>query len=182
MQKPIKEKILQALRVDRAVRLVWQATPGWTLANLVLQIIQGILPLAALYLMKLIVDAVTFSINAPDKPQAFKQILLLIAIAGTIALLNALCRLLANIISEAMALTVTDHVFDILHAKSVEVDLEYYENPQYFDTLHRAQQEGPYRPTSIVNDLVLLMQNSVTLLAMTGLLLSLHWGLPVSFF
>jgi ATP-binding cassette subfamily B protein len=176
MPKPIKEKILQALRVDRAVRLVWQATPGWALANFVLQIIQGILPLAALYLMKLIVDAVTFSINAPDKTQAFKQIALLIIIAGGVALLNALCQLLANIASKAMSLTVTDHVFDILHAKSVEVDLEYYENPQYFDTLHRAQQEGPYRPTSIVNDLVRLAQNSVTLLAMTGLLLSLHWG------
>ncbi len=176
MQKPLKDKIVQALRVDRAVRLVWQATPGWTLANLVLQIIQGILPLAALYLMKLIVDAVTFSINAPDKTEAFKQIALLIIIAGGVALLNAFCQLLANIASEAMSLTVTDHVFDILHAKSVEVDLEYYENPQYFDTLHRAQQEGPYRPTSIVNNLVRLAQNSVTLIAMTGLLISLHWG------
>jgi ATP-binding cassette subfamily B protein len=182
MQKPIKEKIQQALRVDRAVRLVWQASPGWTLANFVLQVAQGILPLAALYLMKLIVDAVTFSINAPDKAQAFKQIVLLIVIAGGVALLNALSQLLSNLINEAMSLTVTDHVFDILHAKSVEVDLEYYENPQYFDTLHRAQQEGPYRPTSIVNDLVRLVRNSVTLLAMTGLLVSLHWGIALILF
>jgi ATP-binding cassette subfamily B protein len=132
--------------------------------------------------MKLIVDAVTFSINAPDKAQAFKQIMLLIVIAGGVALLNALSQLLSNLINEAMSLTVTDHVFDILHAKSVEVDLEYYENPQYFDTLHRAQQEGPYRPTSIVNDLVRLVRNSVTLLAMTGLLVSLHWGIALILF
>ena len=182
MQKPIKEKIVQALRIDRAVRLVWQAAPGWTLANFALQIIQGILPLAALYLMKLIVDAVTLAINAPDKTQAFKQIVLLIIIAGGVALLNALCQLLAGVINEAMTLTVTDHVHDILHAKSVEVDLEYYENPQYFDTLHRAQQEGPYRPTSIVNDLVRLLQNSVTLLAMTGLLFALHWAVACVLF
>ena len=44
MQKPIKEKIQQAVRVDRAIQLVWQAAPGWTMINLVLQIIQGILP------------------------------------------------------------------------------------------------------------------------------------------
>jgi ATP-binding cassette subfamily B protein len=106
MQKPIREKILQALRIDRAVHLVWQASPGWTLASLILQVIQGILPLAALYLMKLIVDAVTYSINAPDKAQAFKQIILLIIIAGGVALLTALCQLLANIINEAMSLTV----------------------------------------------------------------------------
>ena len=182
MQKPIKEKIVQALRVDRALRLVWQATPGWTMANLLLQIIQGILPLAALYLMKLIVDAVTYSITAPDKTQIFRQIVLLIIIAGGVALLNALCQFLANIVGESMSLTVTDHVFDILHAKSVEVDLEYYENPRYFDTLHRAQKEGPYRPTSIVNDLVRLVQNFVTLLAMTGLLLALHWAVACVLF
>ena len=182
MRRSIKDKILLALRVDRAVRLVWQASPGWYLANFTLQIIQGILPLAALYLMKLIVDAVIFSINAPDKSQAFKHIVLLLFIAGSVALLNALCQHLATIASETMSLTVTDHVFDILHAKSVEVDLEYYENPQYFDTLHRAQQEGPYRPTNIVNDLIRLAQNSVTLLAMTGLLLTLHWAVSCVLF
>ncbi len=182
MQKPIKEKIQQAVRIDRAIQLVWQAAPGWTLANLFLQIIQGILPLATLYLMKLIVDGVAFSITAADKTEAFNQIILFIAIAAGIALLNALCQLLANMANQAMSLAVTDHVFDLMHAKSVEVDLEYYENPQYFDTLHRAQQEGPYRPTAIVNDLVRLVHNSVMLLAMAGLLITLHWIVAVILF
>ena len=182
MQKPIKEKILQALRVNRAVRLVWQATPGWTLANLLMQIIQGILPLAALYLMKLIVDGVMLSMTAADKTESFRQVMFFIGIAAGIALLYALCQLLANMANQAMSLAVTDHVFDLMHAKSVEVDLEYYENPQYFDTLHRAQQEGPYRPTAIVNDLVRLVQNSVTLIAMAGLLITLHWIIAVILF
>jgi ATP-binding cassette subfamily B protein len=182
MQKPIKEKILQALRVNRAVRLVWQATPGWTLANLLMQIMQGILPLAALYLMKLIVDGVMLSMTAADKTESFSQVMFFIGIAAGIALLYALCQLLANMANQAMSLAVTDHVFDLMHAKSVEVDLEYYENPQYFDTLHRAQQEGPYRPTAIVNDLVRLVQNSVTLIAMAGLLITLHWIIAVILF
>lgn len=53
MRRSIKDKILLALRIDRAVRLVWQAGPGWCLANFSLQIIQGILPLAALYPIRL---------------------------------------------------------------------------------------------------------------------------------
>jgi ATP-binding cassette subfamily B protein len=175
MQKPIKEKIKQALRVDRAIQLVWQAAPGWAMINLALQIIQGILPLAALYLMKLIVDGVMLSVNAIDKAESFNQVMLFIIIAAGVALLIALCQLLSNMGNQAMSQAVTDHVFDIMHAKSVEVDLEYYENPQYFDTLHRAQQEGPYRPTAIVNDLVKIVHNSVTMLAMAGLLITLHW-------
>ena len=73
-------------------------------------------------------------------------------------------------------------MYDVLHAKSVEVDLEYYENPQYFDTLHRAQQEGPFRPTHIVNGLAQLGQNGISLIAMAGLLLSFHWGVAVVLF
>jgi ATP-binding cassette subfamily B protein len=182
MQKPIKEKIQQALRVDRAIQLVWHAAPGWTMINLVLQIIQGILPLAALYLMKLIVDGVMLSVNAIDKAESFNQVMFFIIIAAGVALLIALCQLLSNMANQAMSLAVTDHVFDIMHAKSVEVDLEYYENPQYFDTLHRAQQEGPYRPTAIVSDLVRLAQNSITLLAMASLLITLHWIIAVILF
>jgi ATP-binding cassette subfamily B protein len=62
------------------------------------------------------------------------------------------------------------------------VDLEYYENPQYLDTLHRAQQEGPYRPTHILDDLMQVGQSGVSLLAMGGLLLSFHWVVAVVLF
>jgi ATP-binding cassette subfamily B protein len=182
MHKPIKEKIQQAIRIDRAIRLAWQAAPGSTAAGIALQIVQGVLPLAALFLVKLIVDAVTYSLAAPDKSQAFTQVVLLILLAGFIALLIALCQLLANMVNESLSLTVTDHVYDVLHAKSVEVDLEYYENPRYFDTLHRAQQEGPYRPSSVVNNLVQFIQNSVSLVAMAVLLYTLHWSIAFILF
>jgi ATP-binding cassette subfamily B protein len=89
---------------------------------------------------------------------------------------------MAGLVKEAQTLTVTDHMYDILHAKSIEADLEYYENPQYFDTLHRAQQEGPFRPTQIINGLVRLGQSSISLVAMAGLLFSFHWGVAVILF
>ena len=64
---------------------------------------------------------------------------------------------------------------DVLLAKSVEVDLEYYESARYYDTLHRAQREAPSRPISIVNGLAQIGQNGISLLAIAGLLLSFHW-------
>ena len=64
---------------------------------------------------------------------------------------------------------------NVLHAKSIEVDLEYYESARYYDTLHRAQREAPFRPTHIVNGLAQIGQNGISLLAMVGLLFSFHW-------
>ena len=178
----IGQKVRGALRFDRAVRFVMQAGRGWTIASVALVFVQGAIPLLALYLMKLIVDAVTFSLTAPDKVAAFRHVALLIGIAAAVALFNVLCQLIASYVQEAQALAVTDHMYDILHAKSIAVDLEYYENPQYFDTLHRAQREGPYRPTQIINGLVRLGQSSISLVAMAGLLFSFHWGIAMVLF
>jgi ATP-binding cassette subfamily B protein len=183
MQKLLlSQKVSQVLRLDRAFRFVWHAAPGWTLAGMALVTIQGVLPLLTLYLIKLIVDAVTVSLGAPDKMAAFPNILLLISFAAGAALLNAALQQIAGFVKEAQTLKVTDHMYDILHTKSTEVDLEYYEDPRYFDTLHRAQQEGPYRPTHIVDGLVNLGRNGISLLAMVGLLFSFHWSVAVVLF
>jgi len=170
------------LLLRRAIAIVWQSAPGWTLASFVLLIVQGVLPLLLLYLMKLVVDAVTTGLAAPDKGVAFRQVALLIGLMGAVTLVGALCRSLAGLVSEAQSQVVTDHMSDILHAKSIEVDLEYYESAQYYDTLQRAQQEAPYRPTRIVNGLVQVGQNGISLLAMAGLLFSFHWGVAAVLF
>jgi ATP-binding cassette subfamily B protein len=39
--------------------------------------------------------------------------------------------------------------------------------------------EGPFRPTSVVNGLIGLIQNSVSLIAITALLISFHWSVPI---
>ncbi|MFH2219775.1 MAG: hypothetical protein ABII68_08950 [Pseudomonadota bacterium] len=43
MQKndPLKKKVRHALRLDRAVRFVWEAGPGWTIASLALVFFTG---------------------------------------------------------------------------------------------------------------------------------------------
>ncbi len=95
-KKSIKYKIKQALRIDRALRIVWQSTPGWTIISLTLMIVQGLLPLLSLYLMKLIIDSVTQGLTAVDKTGAFGQVLLLIGCAGAVSLINSLCNSLAE--------------------------------------------------------------------------------------
>jgi ATP-binding cassette subfamily B protein len=177
-----RSKIQHALQLDFALRLVWQSAPGWTMVSLALLVVQGALPLVSLYLMKLVVDAVTAALNAPDKGVAFGQAALLIGLTGGVALLSALFRSIKGLVSEAQGQVVTDHLSDLLHAKSIEVDLEYYESAQYYDKLHRAQREAPFRPVRIVNGLVQVAQSGISLLAMAGLLFSLHWGIAAILF
>ncbi len=178
----IHHKLKHALKLDHAVKLVWKAGPERAVLSITLIIFQGLLPIASLYLIKLIVDTVTFSISTQDKTAALKPLIILISLSAGVALAQALCQLLINIVQEAQAFFVTDHVSHVLHEKSIQVDLAYYENPDYYNTLHRAQEEGPYRPTHIVIGLMQIGQSGVSLLAMTGIVFSFHWGAAVILF
>src|SRR5450759_998415 len=142
---PLKEAVRQALHVvDRAVRLVWRSAPGWTLVNMGLVVVQGLVPLAALYVMKRLIDAVTAGVGAASPFAAFQPALAWLGVAAGVAVVTALAHSLGELASQAQGLLVTDAVSDQIHAQSIAMDLGYYENSAYFDTLHRAQQEGPY--------------------------------------
>lgn len=178
----VQLKVRQALSLKRALLLVWQCSPGWTSLNVGILSVQAVLPLASLYLMKLVIDDVAAAASGADKAAVFGRAAVLIALAGGVATLAGLCRTIGALIGDAQAQVVTDHMHDILHAKSVEVDLEYYENAQFYDALHRAQQEAPLRPTRIVNGLAQLGLGAFSLLAIAGLLISFHWGFAVVLF
>jgi ATP-binding cassette, subfamily B, bacterial len=158
--------------IVRAVRLVFTHAPGVTSLTIVLVVIQGLLPLAALYVMKLIVDSVTAGIAAADKAPVISHLLLLLAAAAAVALLLAICRAAAGYATEVQSLVLTDIITDQIQAHSIRLDLAYYENPAYHDSLHRAQMEGPSRPAKIVSDLVQIGQNCISIMAIGGFILA----------
>ena len=168
------------LTLRHSISFVWQSSPSLAVGSIVVRVIQGLLPLVALYLTKLLIDAVTEGLKAPSAEASMTRITTILAGLAGVAVASAMLTVVASLISRIHAQVVTDHMHALLQAKSVEVDLEYYENAQYQDTLHRAQQEAPYRPTSILNDLLQSGQNAISLLAMGGILWWLHWGvIPV---
>ncbi|NET61102.1 MAG: ABC transporter ATP-binding protein [Symploca sp. SIO2E6] len=175
--KILNIQLQETLHFLPALRLVWQSTPVWTMARVVLLIIQGVLPLGSLYLTKLLVDTITDSFTIADKTIVIREVTLLVVLAGGVVLLTTLSTSLADLVSTAQSQRVTDYMQGIVQAKSIEVDLEYYEDSQYHDTLQRAQEEAPFRPTQILEGLAQLAQNSISLVVMVGLLLSLHWGI-----
>ena len=169
------------LSITRAARFVWRAARPYTAASAALLVVQSVLPLAALYLVKLIVDAIAAAAGGTN-PAALDSVFVLIAIAAGVAIVGVAVNSLASVVNEKHAELVADHMHDVLHAKSIEVDLEYYENPHYYDTLHRAQQEAPYRPARMVKGLISACQSALSLVAMAVLLLSFHWGIALVLF
>ena len=178
---PLTTRLTTALRLRRAWQLVFAAAPGWTSISLSLVVIQGLLPLAGLLLLKQVVDALAVAVASPGG-SGFGPVAVWIALAGGVALLTALFSILDSYASEAQALAVADHVTDILHQRSVAVDLSYYESPAFHDTLQQAQQQAPHRPASIVNALKQTGQSFLLLIGIISLLFAFHWGVGLALF
>ncbi|MBW4612035.1 MAG: ABC transporter ATP-binding protein/permease [Desmonostoc vinosum HA7617-LM4] len=175
--KTIKQTIQQTLHLVPALRLVWQSSPGWTIARIILLVIQGILPVVSIYLTKLVIDTVVANLSVADKTVGFGNVILWVVLAGAVTLVSSICNSLSELVVTAHSQQVTDYMQGIINTKSIAADLEYYENSKYYDALQRAQHEAPYRPPEILNRLAQVGQNSISLVAMVGLLLSLHWGI-----
>ncbi len=161
----------------RALRFVWDSGPEWAWASVALLFMQAALPLLGLYLIKLVVDAVVVGLKTADLSASFESVVWLLVLSGAVALLVTLFGLLSELVKRTQSRLVGDHMSAILHDKSVEVDLEYYENPLYHDTLYRAQRAARSRPKEILNALLGLGQNGVSLIAIVGLLFWIHWAI-----
>jgi ATP-binding cassette subfamily B protein len=159
----------------RALRLVWDSGPGWTVAGVGLLVGQAALSLASLALVKLVVDAVTAGLASSNPAGAFEHVALLIGLSAGVALLTALFKSIESAIGEIQRDLVSDHMQGLVHTKAVEVDVEYYENAEYYNALHRAQAEAPPRAATILANLLQVGRSGVSLVAIAGLLVAFNW-------
>lgn len=168
-------KLKNAIRIDRAIRFVWQASPLYAILSAATAAVLGVLPLISLYLIKRIIDETTGLVFKKDGVTGDLNIVwLLIGITCFIGILTAFFNFLADYIRRAQTLVVADHVFATIHAKSVESDLELYESPENRDILYRAQVEGPYRPVSIVRGLFSAGHSFMAFTGVAGLMIMLN--------
>lgn len=161
--------------LPRAIRLVWNLGPRWNAAALGMALVQSILPLASLYALKLLVDAIAEALRTGTPALFWISVLPLAILAGVSALLEAAGRSLAGYIGQAQAQAVSDGIADRIHRTTGRLDLSFYERPASHDALYRAQQESPQRSAALVDDLIRTVRGSLSLAAMVGLLLGLGW-------
>ena len=169
-------KTIRQIRL--ALSFVWKSSKSWTITRLFLMVLQAALPLATLYLWKLIIDFVSSGINNSEDI-AFDNILWLIVLIGIVSLATSIVRILSQLANETQQQLVSDYMYGIIQSQAIKVDLAYFENPAYLDTFHKAQQEANYRPVKIYNSLTEIAQSTLSLLALGGLLISLHWAVAL---
>src|SRR6476619_6687844 len=174
-----RKALAQLPNLPRALKLVWAVARPWTIAWIVLLIVQGLLPAGIVYLTKLVVDGVVIALRNGSQWPDVRLVLLPLLLLGGVLLLMEVARNAINWVRTVQAELLQDHITSLIHEKSVAVDLAFYELSDYYDHLHRARTEARYRPVALLGNLGALLQNSITLLAMGAILIPLGPGLAL---
>ncbi|MDQ6976470.1 MAG: hypothetical protein Q9M22_07915, partial [Mariprofundaceae bacterium] len=174
----IKKELYTTVHILDALKLVWSSGPKLVIANYTLILLLATLPLLTLYLMKLIIDALTDGLALGVLAEAlFSQVLILIAGVLSIALVLLVARLISGLIQEYQSQLIVDKVYALLHQKSMRVELDFYESPQTHDTMHRALNEALNKPSTVASSLSQVMHSALSLGAVAILLFTFHWVL-----
>ncbi|MDP4224640.1 MAG: ABC transporter ATP-binding protein, partial [Bacteroidota bacterium] len=107
------------------------------------------------------------------------EILWLIIAVVSVYLLDEISSDAGSYIRKKQSVKLEAYMYKLLHEKAVRLDLINFEHPEYFDCLSRAAAEAPWRPNSILNNIVSILRASLSLLLMAGLLVTLHWSLAI---
>lgn len=169
----LRKALAQLPYLPRALGLVWLVARPWTVAWIVLLIVQGLLPAATVYLTKLVVDGIVAAVKNGSSWPGVRSVLLVLLLLGGILLLMEAVRSGINWVRTVQAELLRDYLTSLIHEKSVAVDLAFYDLSDYYDHLHRARMEAGYRPVALLGNLGALLQNSITLLAMGAILIPL---------
>jgi len=171
LKKAARRMAGQLPHLPRALALVWDAAPRWTLLWGVLLAAQGLLPVATVYLTRSVVDGLVAAMRAGGAWAAFRPALVVAGVLAGVLLLDELLRAAAAFARRAQSELVRDRIADLLLLQSTRVDLAFYDSPEYFDRLHRARDEAGYRPLVLIESFGILLQNALTLAAMAVVLL-----------
>lgn len=162
----------------KSLRLVWNSAPGWAFANTIMSVLRSIFPLLIIWLLKSVIDGITHAATANAGTPIVTVIWPIVAVV-VFWFLDEASSDFSNFVRKKQSLKLEIYMYSLLHAKAIKLDLINFERPEYFDCLARASREAPWRPNSILNNLVSMVRGLLSLILMAGLILTLHWALTV---
>jgi ATP-binding cassette subfamily B protein len=161
-----------------SINLVWTSAPGWAVANIFISVVRSFLPLVLIWLIKGLIDGITKAASAGPGTSVSGIIWLIAAVVVTWYLDEASSDL-GNFVRKKQSVKLESYMYGLLHNKAVKLDLINFERPEYYDILTRASREAPWRPNSILNNLVSMFRGILSLVLMAGLLTTLNWILAL---
>src|SRR5687768_8049420 len=182
--RTLRERFGALRNVPPFLKLVWATNPALTAATLALRFIRALLPVATLFVGKLIIDEVVLRATTPGAPSTLggwltsdllDRLLWLLAAEFALAVLSDLLGRLVSLLDALLAeqFSITTSVRLMEHAATL--DLEDFEDSELQDKLDRARRQTTGRMV-LMTQLSGQVQDIVTIIAFAaGLVVYAPW-------
>ena len=170
------KKVLTAFTsLPRVLRLVWDVNPVFTLMLAILYVLQGFIPVLTAYAGKLLIDAVVAAIKVGGRNGTGAVVVWFVAAQFGVQGLNSLLQTCSNIVQQLLQERMSYSVQLLVMEKANTLDLAFFEDSKFYDSLQQAQREAASRPVGMVTQTFGLGRTLVTFLSMIAVLTRLEW-------
>jgi ATP-binding cassette, subfamily B, bacterial len=147
--------------------MVWETSPPLVLATTILRLFRALLPLAMLWVSKLILDAVVGRIMR--KSGNLQQVWKLVALELALAVLGDVLGRANTLFDSLLGDRFTNRVSVRLMQHATGLDLASFEDPVFYDKLERARRQTTGRLTLLAS-LLNVCQDMLSLISLSGIL------------
>lgn len=158
-----RERIAALRYVPPLLKLVWQTHRGYSPAMIVLRLLRAFVPVATLWIGKLIIDAVVAASRnqATDNTSLWKLVALELAVVLIGEALSRASTLIESLLGDLFA----NHTSIRLMEHAATLDLYQFEDPAFYDRLERARRQTTGR-VGLLTQLLGMSQDALTLLSL----------------
>jgi ATP-binding cassette subfamily B protein len=151
----------------RALELVWSTNRALTVALALLTLLAGILPASVAYVGALIVDAVVAAMRSLG---GARHVVQLVALEGVLVAAIAAAQRGLSLCQSLLRAQLGQRVNVMILEKALTLELQHFEDSEFYDKLTRARREASTRPLSLVTRTFGLVQNAISLASYAALL------------
>jgi ATP-binding cassette subfamily B protein len=162
----------KALRnTPQAFRLVWSASRLAALVGFSLTPVAALLPAAQAWVGKLIIDAIVYATGQGMEPAAgLRYVVPYIALEFALILIGSLVSQMRSLFDRILQSQLTNHINTLIIRKAISLDLQFFEDPIFYDTLQNARRQADSSALNIVNATLQMVQQVITLVSLVILL------------
>jgi ATP-binding cassette subfamily B protein len=155
---------LEAMRyLPALLRLVWETSRGYTLAMIVLRLLRAFVPVAALWVAKLIIDQVVMLARTPGASLA--PLWRVVVLELGIVIVGEVLARSSSLVESLLGDLFSNHISVRLMRHAATLDLAQFEDPQFYDHLERARRQTTGR-IGLIAMLLSMSQDTITLLSL----------------
>jgi ATP-binding cassette, subfamily B, bacterial len=158
--RKMRERLAALRYLPQLVRLVWQTHRGFTTTMVALRLVRAFVPVATLWAAKLIIDEVVLLTRTPGAPltDLWRVVGLELAIVVAGELLARASALVESLLGDLFS----NHISVRLMRHAATLDLQQFEDPDFYDHLERARRQTTAR-IGLIAMLLTMGQDLITL-------------------